>query len=216
MSSMLFADAAAGQWYTLKAVIKGNRILGFVDGQLKLEWTNPQTELTAGKIGFRTTSQNAVFDNARVTGIHKVTANALKTVTQDVYEAVTPEGNRLSLSPGSPLAGETLTLTAEGHNQSLAPVAPGDERYYPEAWSSTEDGMAGVFTVTDEVYQATYLPSAPGDYKITVIYRKQVWDGTAWADTELTDSLIVDIKVIQKPADVKDDTTTELDQQVLG
>ncbi|MFD2881676.1 hypothetical protein ACFTAO_46555 [Paenibacillus rhizoplanae] len=76
--------------------------------------------------------------------------------------------------------------------------------------------MAGVFTVTDEVYQATYLPSAPGDYKITVIYRKQVWDGTAWADTELTDSLIVDIKVIQKPADVKDDTTTELDQQVLG
>ncbi|MFC6647834.1 family 16 glycoside hydrolase [Paenibacillus rhizoplanae] len=216
VSSMLFADAAAGQWYTLKAVIKGNRILGFVDGQLKLEWTNPQTELTAGKIGFRTTSQNAVFDNARVTGIHKVTANALKTVTQDVYEAVTPEGNRLSLSPGSPLAGETLTLTAEGHNQSLAPVAPGDERYYPEAWSSTEDGMAGVFTVTDEVYQATYLPSAPGDYKITVIYRKQVWDGTAWADTELTDSLIVDIKVIQKPADVKDDTTTELDQQVLG
>ncbi|MFD2881677.1 hypothetical protein ACFTAO_46560 [Paenibacillus rhizoplanae] len=108
----------------MKAVIKGNRILGFVDGQLKLEWTNPQTELTAGKIGFRTTSQNAVFDNARVTGIHKVTANALKTVTQDVYEAVTPEGNRLSLSPGSPLAGETLTLTAEGHNQSLAPVAP--------------------------------------------------------------------------------------------
>lgn len=108
MSSSLFADAAAGQWYTLKAVIKGNRILGFVDGQLKLEWTNPQTELTAGKIGFRTTSQNAVFDNARVTGIQKVTANALKTVTQDVYETVTPEGNRLSVSPGSPLQGKHL------------------------------------------------------------------------------------------------------------
>ncbi|MEK5468912.1 family 16 glycoside hydrolase [Paenibacillus sp. FSL R7-0210] len=216
VSSTLFADAAAGQWYTLKAVIKGNRILGFVDGQLKLEWTNPQTELTAGKIGFRTTSQNAVFDNARVTGIHKVTANALKTVTQDVYEAVTPEGNRLSLSPGSPLAGETLTLTAEGHNQSLAPVAPGDERYYPEAWSSTEDGMAGVFTVTDEVYQAAYVPTAVGDYKITVIYRKQVWDGTAWADTELTDSLIVDIKVIPKPADAEGDSTTEQDPPVLG
>lgn len=49
VSSTLFADAAANQWYTLKAVIKGNRILGFVDGQLKLEWTNPITELTAGK-----------------------------------------------------------------------------------------------------------------------------------------------------------------------
>ncbi|MEK3790509.1 family 16 glycoside hydrolase [Paenibacillus sp. FSL R7-0204] len=216
VSSTLFADAAAGQWYTLKAVIKGNRILGFVDGQLKLEWTNPQTELTAGKIGFRTTSQNAVFDNARVTGIHKVTANALKTVTQDVYEAVTPEGNRLSVSPGSPFAGETLTLTAEGHNQSLVPATPGDERYHPEAWNSTEEGMAGVFTVTDDVYQAAYVPSAVGDYKITVIYRKQIWDGSAWADTELTDTLMVDIKVIPKPADVEDDSTTEQDPPVLG
>ncbi|MEK4003685.1 family 16 glycoside hydrolase [Paenibacillus sp. FSL H3-0333] len=216
VSSTLFADAAAGQWYTLKAVIKGNRILGFVDGQLKLEWTNPVTELTAGKIGFRTTSQNAVFDNARVTGIQKVTASALKTVTLDVYERVTPEGNRLSVSPGSPFVGETLTLTAEGHNQSLVPVAPGDERYYPEAWSSTEEGMAGVFTVTDEVYQAAYVASAPGDYKITVIYRKQVWYGTAWADTELTDSLIMDIKVIPKPADAEGDSTTELKPPVLG
>ncbi|WP_341346242.1 family 16 glycoside hydrolase [Paenibacillus sp. FSL H3-0469] len=216
VSSTLFADAAAGQWYTLKAVIKGNRILGFVDGQLKLEWTNPQTELTAGKIGFRTTSQNAVFDNARVTGIQKVTASALKTVTLDVYEAVTPEGNRLSVSPGSPFAGETITLTAEGHNQNVAPAAPGDERYYPEAWSSTEEGMAGVFTVTDDVYQAAYVPSAEGDYKITVIYRKQIWDGTAWADTELTDTLIVDVSVILKPADMEDDSTDEQDPPVLG
>ncbi|WP_405105434.1 family 16 glycoside hydrolase [Paenibacillus sp. FSL K6-1217] len=216
VSSTLFADAAAGQWYTLKAVIKGNRILGFVDGQLKLEWTNPQTELTAGKIGFRTTSQNAVFDNVRVTGIQKVTASALKTLTLDVYEAVTPEGNRLSVSPGSPFAGETITLTAEGHNQSLAPATPGDERYHPEAWSSTEEGMAGVFTVTDDVYQAAYVPSAEGDYKITVIYRKQVWDGTVWADTELTDTLIVDIRVTLKPADVEDDGTDEQDPPVLG
>lgn len=216
VSSTLFADAAAGQWYTLKAVIKGNRILGFVDGQLKLEWTNPITELTAGKIGFRTTSQNAVFDNVRVTGIQKVTASMLKTVTLDVYEAVTPLGNRLSVSPGSPFAGETLTLTAEGHNQNVAPAAPGDERYYPEAWSSTEEGMAGVFTVTDDVYQAAYIPSAEGDYRITVIYRKQIWDGAAWADTELTDTLIVDIKVIPKPADVEDDSTTDLDPLVLG
>ncbi|MEK4849135.1 family 16 glycoside hydrolase [Paenibacillus sp. FSL H7-0756] len=216
VSSTLFADAAANQWYTLKAVIKGNRILGFVDGQLKLEWTNPITELTAGKIGFRTTSQNAVFDNVRVTGIQKVTASTLKTVTLDVYEAVTPLGNRLSISPGSPFAGETITLTAEGHNQNVAPAAPGDERYYPEAWSSTEEGVTGVFTVTDEVYQAAYVPSAPGDYKITVIYRKQVWDGTAWVDTELTDTLIVDISVTLKPADLEDDSTDEQDPPVLG
>lgn len=76
--------------------------------------------------------------------------------------------------------------------------------------------MAGVFTVTDDVYQAAYVPSAVGDYKITVIYRKQIWDGSAWADTELTDTLMVDIKVIPKPADVEDDSTTEQDPPVLG
>lgn len=157
-----------------------------------------------------------MFDNVRVTGIQKVTASTLKTVTLDVYEAVTPLGNRLSISPGSPFAGETITLTAEGHNQNVAPAAPGDERYYPEAWSSTEEGVTGVFTVTDEVYQAAYVPSAPGDYKITVIYRKQVWDGTAWVDTELTDTLIVDISVTLKPADLEDDSTDEQDPPVLG
>lgn len=76
--------------------------------------------------------------------------------------------------------------------------------------------MAGVFTVTDEVYQAAYVPSAVGDYKITVIYRKQVWDGSAWADTELMDTLIVDIRVTLKPADMEDDSMDEQDPPVLG
>lgn len=58
--------AAAQQWYTIMAVVQGNSIKGYIDGQLMMEWTNPVTELTAGKIGFRTTSANAAFDNAIV------------------------------------------------------------------------------------------------------------------------------------------------------
>jgi hypothetical protein len=59
--------AAPNQWYTVKAVVQGNRIQGYVDGALKIEWTNPVTELTAGKIGFRTTSANVHFDDVLVT-----------------------------------------------------------------------------------------------------------------------------------------------------
>ncbi|WP_375525432.1 family 16 glycoside hydrolase [Paenibacillus terreus] len=55
------------QWYTVKAVIQGNKITCYVDGKLKMEWTNPATELTAGGIGFRTTSAGVHFDDALVT-----------------------------------------------------------------------------------------------------------------------------------------------------
>ncbi|WP_240420083.1 family 16 glycoside hydrolase [Paenibacillus periandrae] len=59
--------ATLNQWYTVKAVIQGNNIKGFVDGVLKTDWTNPVTELAAGKIGFRTTSANVHFDDVLVT-----------------------------------------------------------------------------------------------------------------------------------------------------
>ncbi|MCM3698668.1 family 16 glycoside hydrolase [Paenibacillus macerans] len=54
------------QWYTVKAVIQGNTIACYVDGELKMEWTNPVTELTAGGIGFRTTSAGVHFDDVLV------------------------------------------------------------------------------------------------------------------------------------------------------
>ncbi|WP_456318728.1 family 16 glycoside hydrolase [Cohnella fermenti] len=65
VSSASFA-AQANQWYTIRASVKGNAIKGYVDDVLKTEWTNPATELTAGKIGFRTTSAGAAFDDALV------------------------------------------------------------------------------------------------------------------------------------------------------
>ncbi|MEK3916635.1 family 16 glycoside hydrolase [Paenibacillus sp. FSL H7-0331] len=56
----------ANQWYTIKASVQGTAIKGYVNGALKTEWTNPVTELTAGKIGFRTTSAGVSFDDALV------------------------------------------------------------------------------------------------------------------------------------------------------
>ncbi|WP_256975636.1 family 16 glycoside hydrolase [Paenibacillus sp. MY03] len=58
--------ARANQWYTVKVFIEGNTVKGYVNGALMTEWTNPVTELTAGKIGFRTTSAGVSFDDALV------------------------------------------------------------------------------------------------------------------------------------------------------
>ena len=53
-------------WYTLRVTANGDNIRGFVNGNPVIDWTNPSGELTAGKIGFQTTS-NACFDDVLVT-----------------------------------------------------------------------------------------------------------------------------------------------------
>ena len=53
-------------WYTLRVTANGNNITGFVNGNPVIDWTNPSGELTAGKIGFQTTS-DANFDDVLVT-----------------------------------------------------------------------------------------------------------------------------------------------------
>ncbi|MFD0672574.1 family 16 glycoside hydrolase [Cohnella sp. GCM10027633] len=58
--------AQANQWYTIAAAVQGNAIAGYVNGEMKVQWTNPVSELTAGKIGFRTTSAGVAFDDAFV------------------------------------------------------------------------------------------------------------------------------------------------------
>ncbi|MBK1809738.1 DUF1080 domain-containing protein [Clostridium sp. YIM B02505] len=58
---------SSNQWYIIKAVVNGNNIKGYVNGRLLTDWTNPNTELTSGKIGFRTTSANVAFDDVLVT-----------------------------------------------------------------------------------------------------------------------------------------------------
>ena len=58
------------QWYKVKAVMQGNTISCYVDGELKMEWTNPVTELTAGD-RIPTTSAGVHFDDALVSLLNK-------------------------------------------------------------------------------------------------------------------------------------------------
>ncbi|HEY0827609.1 MAG TPA: family 16 glycoside hydrolase [Bacilli bacterium] len=56
-----------GQFYTLKAVVTGNNVKGYLDGVEKINWTNGTTQLSSGKIGFRMASSSAKFDDVQVT-----------------------------------------------------------------------------------------------------------------------------------------------------
>ncbi|WP_020617699.1 family 16 glycoside hydrolase [Paenibacillus daejeonensis] len=96
------------QWYKLKAIVQGNTIAGYVDGQLKMQWTNPVTELTSGGIGFRTTSAGVHFDDAVVAPINYAPTNiALSHST--VAENTTAGGMVGAFTTTDPDAGETFS-----------------------------------------------------------------------------------------------------------
>jgi len=56
-------SVATGQWYTLKVTVSGNNVKGYVNGTPIVDWTNPATQLTTGKAGFRLHSTSASFDD---------------------------------------------------------------------------------------------------------------------------------------------------------
>ncbi|SDE43261.1 Polygalacturonase [Paenibacillus sp. UNCCL117] len=101
------------QSYTVKAVIEGNKISCYVDGELKMTWTNPTTELTTGGIGFRTTSAGVHFDDAIVSPINKAPAN-IALSHNSVVENTTAGGLVGTFSTSDPDAGEAFAymLTA--------------------------------------------------------------------------------------------------------
>gem|GEM_PF-262255 len=58
-------DWTDGQWYTLKAAVRGNQIDAYVNGVLMFSVTD--SSLAAGKVGFRTYGAEALFDDVIVT-----------------------------------------------------------------------------------------------------------------------------------------------------
>lgn len=96
------------QWYTLKAVVQGNTIAAYVDGQLKLQWTNPSAQLTSGGIGFRTTSAGVHFDDVVVAPINLAPTDiALSHHT--VAENTTTGGMVGAFTTNDPDNGETFS-----------------------------------------------------------------------------------------------------------
>ncbi|MBD2867156.1 family 16 glycoside hydrolase [Paenibacillus arenilitoris] len=61
------SSVSVNEWHTLKVVVAGNNVKGYIDDVLLVDWTNGANELASGKIGFRTASDPAPsFDDAEV------------------------------------------------------------------------------------------------------------------------------------------------------
>ena len=103
-------------------------------------------------------------------------------VTIHVGTAASAANNTYSISLSNVLVGSTATITAAGDRQSASGSVVGDERYIPVSWTSTESGKSGAFNLSDSSFTSSYVPSAAGIYTVTIIYQKQSWDGSAWAD----------------------------------
>ncbi|WP_020617696.1 family 16 glycoside hydrolase [Paenibacillus daejeonensis] len=173
LSSANLTTVAAKQWYTLKVLVYGNSIKGYLDGQLQLEWNNPITELAAGSIGLRTTSSDTAFRHILVTGIR---------YQQSEVPLADASKNTVTLDRSSVTAGDTVTITAAGDRQHEIGTVAGEERYYPVEWSSTELGKSGEFTTSEQVYSSSYTTSTEGQYVVEVTFQKQSWDGDTWND----------------------------------
>lgn len=91
--------------------------------------------------------------------------------------------NSVKLSSSTVSAADTLTITADGDRQGEAGASFDDERYIPTTWVSTEKGKTGSFTLSEGSYTSSYVPDASGCYTVTASFKKQIWNGSSWVDS---------------------------------
>lgn len=207
VSSTLFTSSAK-QWYTLKVIVQGNTIKGYVDGAQKVEWTNPATELTAGKIGFRTTSADAAFDQALVTGINKapvdisltnssVAENAAVGSSVGEFSTTDPDEGDIftySLAAGEGDTGNASFAISGNTLQTVTALVYDTQNSYSIRVRSTDAGGLSVekqFTIA--VVKAGVHPADPANNAVT-LDRSRVAAGdtvtiTAVGDRQSADGL---------------------------
>jgi hypothetical protein len=99
-----------------------------------------------------------------------------------VPQAADPANNQVDAVPAAVALGSSVTLTAIGDRQAETGAVPGDERYLPIGWTSTEPDQSGTFTNRGGRSESVYTPSAAGTHQVTVDFALQRWDGTDWGD----------------------------------
>jgi hypothetical protein len=148
-------------------------------------YTSPYVPATAGTYTVSVTFQKQVWNGSgwvNAAGATDIKAAGLTVNAVPVPALAQASGNSVSLSAPSVTAGNEVVLTAAGDRQNAAGTLSGDERYVPAGWTSTEAGQAGGFTATGPVYTTPYVPATAGTYTVSVIFQKQIWDGSSWAD----------------------------------
>ena len=103
--------------------------------------------------------------------------------------------NTLTLQPDNIKAGQSFSFTAMGDRQYASGNVIGDERYVPTDWSVNPSGTfpaGGPYTATATINNV-------GTYTLTVNYRLERWDGSAWVDAMNPDIKEIEIIVLAAP-----------------
>lgn len=124
-------SAALNQWHILKVIAIGNQIKGYVDNVLQIDWTNSITELASGKIGFRSASPLAIFDDAKVISPPDITPPVL-TVPADMK--VEAAGVRTFVDIGKAAASDESEVTITNDAPADFPLGT-----TTVTWTATDD-----------------------------------------------------------------------------
>ena len=118
------------------------------------------------------------------------------TVVKSGVHLADSANNSVTLDRSRVAAGSTVTLTAAGDRQSADGSVPGDEKFIPATWSSTESGKNGGFQWDGEkgAYISGYTASEAGTHVVTAVFQKMNWNGSSWG-TGATDTKTVTLNV---------------------
>ena len=122
----------------------------------------------------------------------------LYAIWEDIPVQPTPanaNNNTITLQPGDIKAGQPFGFTAVGDRQYASGNVVEDERYVPDSWSINP---SGTFPVGGP-YAASATINSTGTYTLTVTFRLERWDGSAWVDIMDPNIKEIEITVLAAP-----------------
>ena len=93
---------------------------------------------------------------------------------------------------GEYLKGTTITFSGSGNGMGNSNPNPGDYRYKPTGYriGNVNNGW------NDGKYETSMAINAAGDYTLTVIFTKEIFDGSSWVSDGTTDTKSVSFHVV--------------------
>jgi hypothetical protein len=129
-----------------------------------------------------------------VTNPENISLNVSVNVSVSGYTAKTadPAQNQISGISGKYTTSSRISFTAIGAGMDNANPNAGDTRYIPESWS-----VVNRYNWEKSPYTASFGMAKAGTYTLSVTFKQQKYNGSAWADTGVEDQKSVAFTVEQ-------------------
>jgi hypothetical protein len=129
-----------------------------------------------------------------VTNPENISLNVSVNVSVAGYTAKTadPAQNQISGISGKYTTSSRISFTAIGAGMDNADPNAGDTRYIPESWS-----VVNRYNWEKAPYTASFGMAKAGTYTLSVTFKQQKYNGSAWADTGVEDQKSVAFTVEQ-------------------